>query len=648
MVMDRYIAAYDDDVESANYIGDNATSGIVLHPRSSRNNRRQSFKQLSSSRKGRSSTPRSLTPRRLVDSRQDQTPSQSRRQTSSTRNRSPSPTQVMGIPGLNCDEDDQGEEWSESVEPDEVEVGMCLFTDLKSANSWNKKFIWVQLLSGITVALHQVPECVSYAFIAGVDPFHALQAAWIANLFTPIVGGTPGLVSGPSGLGAIAIRFLVSAHGPGYMFYSLILCGFCQVLFEGLGFGKYLRLLPTGITIGMVNALCVLLMALQLRYFKSYPSITVFTDIANNSTAEVVDSYVEPTRYLEATFTEDTLNQPWAFFLGYDLPWDATTSQVIIVSGEAFVAMLICYFSPKTITIVPSSLMAIVLLTGVNSVIRMARSDWVAPTVGDYFAWEAPKSKLFMGMFHPDYNLPPLFNLNTLSAVTPAGLSLFCINLLETMVAINVADKYTSVVSDQDRVFYGQGVGNILSGLMAGMGGTGLSHTSLLGLGIGGVTTLSVFFAGIIMFCLVTFVYPVVAVIPLGAFMGTTLHLMLTMIQKAPLLALVLNCVPCLKRLPCFVSKRLVVADLFSTLVTSMIVILASTYGLVGYFIGFVCYACDPIAHAALLDEGGSEYSFVELKLSVQAAKPKWKKEQEETNARTTDDLNTRDDVEES
>lgn len=41
---------------------------------------------------------------------------------------------------------------------------------------------------------------------------------------------------------------------------------------------------------------------------------------------------------------------------------------------------------------------------------------------------------------------------------------------------------------------------------------------------------------------------------------------------------------------------------------------------------------------AALLDEGGSEYSFIELKLPVQAVSPKWKKEQEETNSRTTDD----------
>lgn len=411
--MDRYIAAYD-DVESAYYTDGNASSGIVMHKtkRGRSKRRHSSSKQRSSSsdrRVGRSSTPRgrSHSPQRYQISSEELRGQNnsgkgrgksltSRRQTSSNRYRSPSPTQVLGIPGLNNDEENRGKDLSDSMDTDEVEVGMCLLTDLKSASSWNKKFIWVQLLSGMTVALHQVPECVSYACIAGVNPFHALQAAWIANVFTPIVGGTPGLVSGPSGLGAIAIRFLVSTHGPGYIFYSVILCGLCQVLFGGLRFGKYLRLLPTGITIGMVNALCVLLLALQLRYFKLYPPVHAsYTAISTNSTAtaEIASSYVEPTRYLESTsfainITEDTLNQPWAYFLGYDLPWDATTSQVLIVSVEAFVAMLICYYLPKYITIVPSSLLAILLLTGVNSILRVVSSDWTAPTVGDYFVWE--------------------------------------------------------------------------------------------------------------------------------------------------------------------------------------------------------------------------------------------------------------------
>ncbi|KAL3768380.1 hypothetical protein ACHAWU_003819 [Discostella pseudostelligera] len=605
--MDRYIAAndFDDSFGSSTNTDGTASSGIVVAAPSRGRSNSQRHRSSTSRRNRRSpstsrhhddnntSRGRSLTPRRRLELENTQ------------RNRSPSPTQVMGIPALSCDEENQGKVSSNrsvlAPDTDRIEVGMCFLTDLKSASSWNKNFIWVQLLSGMTVAIHQVPECVSYACIAGVDPFHALQAAWIANIFTPIVGGTPGLVSGPSGLGAIAIRFLVSMHGPESIFYAVMLSGICQVLFGALGFGKYLRLLPTGITIGMVNALCVLLVALQLRYFKLYPAMQAANaDVSTDSTEEVTDTYVEPTRYLESTsynITEDTLNQPWAYFLGYDLPWEATASQVVIVSVEAFAAILICYFFPKYIPIVPSSLMTIFLLMGVNSIIRIVRSDWMAPTVGDYFVWEKPISKTFMGMFYPDYNLPSLLDFNALAAIIPAGLSLFCIHLLETMVAMNVADKYTSVVSEQDRVFYGQGVGNLVSGLMAGMGGTGLAHTSLLGLRMGGVTNLSVFFAGIIMFIILTFMYPAVSFIPLGAFMGISLHLMLTMMQQTPVLALILNCIPCLRRLPQFESKRLVVADLFSTLVTSLFAILASTYGLAGYFVGVVCYACDPIAH---------------------------------------------------
>jgi hypothetical protein len=282
--------------------------------------------------------------------------------------------------------------------PLQNEVGICIATDLRHAGSW--RFVLCQLLSGTTVAVNQIPECVGYALIAGVDPFHALQAAWIANIFTPLLGAAPGMVSGPSGLSAIAIRFLVSTHGPEYIFYSVIFCGFCQVLFGALRLGKYLRLLPTGITIGMVNGMCLLLVALQLRYFKLYPETIQATDSddSTDSTAEVTDSYVEPTRYLESSsfnITEDTLNQPWAYFLGYDLPWDATGSQLMIMSVEAFVAMLMCYFFPKYIAIVPSSLLAILLLTGVNSILPVS-SSWVAPTVGDYFVWEVSSLALCM------------------------------------------------------------------------------------------------------------------------------------------------------------------------------------------------------------------------------------------------------------
>ena len=315
-------------------------------------------------------------------------------------------------------------------------IGSCFLADCQSIKTWNWKFTLCQLLSGVSVMLVQVPECLSYAYIAGIDPFHALQATWIANILSSIVGGRPGMICGPSGLGAIALRFVVSTYGTEYIFYAIILSGVCQVVFGALRMGSYIRLLPPGITVGMVNALCCLVILLQLRYFKVLPGM----EHGDNDTTSAT------TTSDESQVSEDRINQPWAYFLGYNIPWTTSTSQIVIVALEAFFTLLICWGLRKYVRFVPSSLIAIVLVTIVNIGIRAARPDWVVPSVGDYClnTTEMPTSMFWKPIFHSSYSLPPLSEWITLKAVVPAGLSLFCINLLETMVTTNVADNYTA------------------------------------------------------------------------------------------------------------------------------------------------------------------------------------------------------------
>ena len=250
------------------------------------------------------------------------------------------------------------------------DIGSCLLSDLKSISKWNWMFTVNQILSGLSAMLTQVPECISYAYIAGVDPFHALQATWIANIISSIVGGRPGMISGSSGLGAVALRFVVRTYGSQYIFYAVILSGLCQVLFGALRLGKYLRLLPPGITIGLVNALACLVMLLQLRYFKVLPGM----EEGNNTVAAD-----------DGSITEDSLNQPWAYFMGYDQPWTTSTSQIIIISLEALVTMIICWILPKSS--LPATFVAIAFVSIVNMGLRES-TDWIAPTVEDYYLGE--------------------------------------------------------------------------------------------------------------------------------------------------------------------------------------------------------------------------------------------------------------------
>ena len=205
----------------------------------------------------------------------------------------------------------------------------------------------------------QIPEAISYAYIAGIDPFMALQSTWIMNVTTAIIGGRPGMLSSASGFGAITIRHLVRNNGTQYIYYSVILSGLLQVAFSTLKIGQYLRIMPPAITIGLLNAMCLLLYSLQLRYFKDVP-------MGGTSTQD-----------------EDNLNMPWAYYYGYDLPWTNSFSQVIVIIVEALVALLICFFLPRFVTVVPNTLVALVVLTGANIGITMS-TDWNAPTIGDY------------------------------------------------------------------------------------------------------------------------------------------------------------------------------------------------------------------------------------------------------------------------
>jgi len=71
-----------------------------------------------------------------------------------------------------------------------------------------------EILSGLTVAIAQIPESVAFSFVAGVDPLVGLYATFFMGLITALIGGRPGMVSGMAaaslllaqGLPAVAMR----------------------------------------------------------------------------------------------------------------------------------------------------------------------------------------------------------------------------------------------------------------------------------------------------------------------------------------------------------------------------------------------------------------------------------------------------------
>ena len=135
------------------------------------------------------------------------------------------------------------------------------------------------ILSGITVALALVPEAVAFAFVAGVDPLVGLYAAFMIGFITSIFGGRPGMISGATGALAVVMVSLVSEGnamgnpdenlGLYYLFATVILMGFIQILAGVFKLGKFVRLIPHPVMMGFVNGLAIVIFLSQLGMFKT-------------------------------------------------------------------------------------------------------------------------------------------------------------------------------------------------------------------------------------------------------------------------------------------------------------------------------------------------------------------------------------------
>ncbi|MDE3124996.1 MAG: SulP family inorganic anion transporter, partial [Bacteroidota bacterium] len=125
-----------------------------------------------------------------------------------------------------------------------------------------------EVLSGLTVALALIPEAVAFSIIAGLSPLTGLYAAFVMGLVTSILGGRPAMISGATGAIAVVIVALAKSHGVEYVFATVILAGILQVIAGLLKLGKFIRLVPHSVMFGFLNGLAIVIFMSQMVQFK--------------------------------------------------------------------------------------------------------------------------------------------------------------------------------------------------------------------------------------------------------------------------------------------------------------------------------------------------------------------------------------------
>ncbi|MBT5701325.1 MAG: SulP family inorganic anion transporter, partial [Gammaproteobacteria bacterium] len=282
------------------------------------------------------------------------------------------------------------------------------------------------LLSGITVALALVPEAVAFAFVAGVEPLVGLYAAFMVGLITACIGGRPGMISGATGALAVVMVALVADHGVEYLFATVVLMGFIQIGAGLLKLGKFIRMVPHPVMLGFVNGLAIVIFLAQLGQF----------GVAG-----------EP-GWLNGTFMQGSI---------LDVAW-LEGQQLYMLIGLVFITMSIIHFLPRLTTSIPSSLVAILVVS-----LLVFSLDLDTRVVGDIAS--------IKGGF-PSFHIPAVpFSFETLMIILPYAIILATIGLIESLLTLRLVDEVTETRGRGNRECVAQGVANTATGLFGGMGG---------------------------------------------------------------------------------------------------------------------------------------------------------------------------------
>lgn len=398
-----------------------------------------------------------------------------------------------------------------------------------------------EVLSGLTVALALIPEAIAFAMIAGLSPLTGLYAAFSIGLITSVFGGRPGMISGATGAIAVVIVALAKTHGVEYIFATVVFAGVIQVLAGVFKLGKFIRLVPHPVMFGFVNGLAIVIFMSQIDQFK-------ITDASGA---------------LE--------------FM--------SVGPLLFMMGLVFLTMVIIWGLPKITKAVPSSLMAIIV---VSAIVIGFNLD--TKTVGDIASVK--------GGF-PPFHIPQVpFTWESIVIIFPYALIVAAVGLVESLLTLNLIDEITETRGHSNKECVAQGAANVVTGFFSGMGGCAMIGQSLINISSGARARLSGIVASVMLLVFIMFGAGLIERLPMAALTGVMIMVAIGTFEWASLKTF--------KRMP----KSDVIVMVLVTLITVFLHNLALAV-LIGVIISAIVFAWENalrIRARKFIDEKGVKH----------------------------------------
>lgn len=333
------------------------------------------------------------------------------------------------------------------------------------------------LFGGITAGIVALPLAMAFGVQSGLGAEAGLYGAIAIGIVAAIFGGTKTQISGPTGpmtvvSSLIAATALAQAPtleiGLAMVFLTFFVAGLLQIVFGLTQVGKLVQFIPYPVVSGFMSGIGLIIIFLQL-----------FPLVGHSSPNKIVDVFVNIMTPLQ--------NMNWAaFMLG------------LLTIG-------IIYLFPRFTKVVPSTLVALIVVSGIPQFISMD-----IPKIGDI-----PEGlpNLNFGMFSG-------IDFSTLGMVLVPAITLAALGSIDSLLTSVVADNITKTRHNSNRELVGQGLGNMVAALIGGIPGAGATMRTVVNVRSGGRTRVSGVVHGIFLLVVLLGLGRYAAEIPLSVLAG--------------------------------------------------------------------------------------------------------------------------------
>lgn len=342
--------------------------------------------------------------------------------------------------------------------------------------------------AGIVVALIALPLCLGIALASGAPLSAGLVSGVIGGLVLSWAGGTSLLVSGPAAGLTVVVFAAVTELGFPAVLTATALAGLMQLALGLARAGRLTSIVPSSVVTGMLASIGVLLVLQQ------FPPL------------------------LGATLTEHP-EGPARLLLPFHALVGARLGPALVGFSALYVLWLWDRKALRPLRrAAPGPLVAVVTGSVVASLL-----PWIDPALA-----LSPESRVQL----PDTGNPlALFTWPDPAAllrpgVWKAALTIAAIASLETLLSMEATDRIDPLRrrSDGNRELLGQGLGNLLAGLVGGLPITGVVARSAANVEAGGLHRTSAFVHGVVLVLAILVAPGLIEQIPLAALAAILVH----------------------------------------------------------------------------------------------------------------------------